>query len=72
MAGESPESRSKVIRIPDPVWVRELAKALAQKPFKIIADLMEFGIFQNATGGVPFQIASKVAWKYGYEAEKID
>jgi len=61
----------KVIRIPDPVVVGVLASALAQKPFKIIADLMEVGVFTNVRGAVAFETASKVACKYGYTTERI-
>jgi hypothetical protein len=40
---ESPEGPH--IDHPDPVVVKELAAALRQKPFRIIADLLEFGHF---------------------------
>ena len=40
---ESPEGPH--IDLPDPVVVKELAAALRQKPFRIIADLLEFGHF---------------------------
>ena len=60
-----------VIRIPDPVVVRDLTVALAQKPFRIIADLMELGVFANVFSAVEFAIADRVARKYGYKAEKI-
>jgi translation initiation factor IF-2 len=56
------------IEIPDPVVVRDLASALQQKPFRIIADLMEVGEFVNLHGTVGFDPASKVAWKYGFYA----
>jgi len=56
------------IDIPDPVVVRDLASALQQKPFRIIADLMEVGEFANLHGTVGFETASKVALKYGFYA----
>ena|SRR6266581_5826239 len=68
---KAPEGRDKLIRIADPVVLRDLANALAQKPFRIIADLMELGQFRNVTGMVAFETAAKIAWKYGYKAEKI-
>jgi hypothetical protein len=68
---ESPEGGNKVIRIADPVVVRDLANALAQRPFRIIADLMEFGQFRNVTSMVGFETAARIASKYGYKAEKI-
>ena len=38
---------AQVITIKPPIVVRELAEQLKQKPFKIIADLMELGVFAN-------------------------
>src|SRR5437867_3789063 len=37
----------KEVRIPDEILVRELANVAGQKPFKIIADLIEIGVFAN-------------------------
>src|SRR5262245_56414343 len=59
------------IDIHDPVVVRDLASALRQKPFKIIADLLEVGEFANVRGTVGFEMASKVAWKYGFFARRV-
>ena len=56
------------IDIPDPVVVRDLASALRQKPFRIIAHLMEVGEFANVHGTVGFKTASLVALKYGFYA----
>ena len=50
--------------------VRELAEALKQKPFKIIADLMELGTFANVDQEVSFKVIAKVAQKYGYIAKR--
>ena len=65
---ESPEGPH--INIPDPVVVAELATTLREKPFKIVADLMEFGVFVNIYALVSFEVASKVARKYGYYARR--
>jgi Translation initiation factor IF-2, N-terminal region len=56
--------------IPDEILVRELAKIAGQKPFKIIADLMEVGIFSNVTQKIGFEAASRVLKKYGILAKK--
>jgi hypothetical protein len=56
--------------IPDEILVRELAKIAGQKPFKIIADLMEIGIFSNVTQKIGFEAASRVLKKYGIVAKK--
>jgi hypothetical protein len=60
---------SEVI-IPDQILVREIAKIAGQKPFKIIADLMEIGIFSNVTQMIGFEAASRVLKKYGIVARK--
>ena len=62
---------SEVI-IPDQILVREIAKIAGQKPFKIIADLMEIGIFSNVTQMIGFEAASRVLKKYGIVARKAD
>jgi hypothetical protein len=56
--------------IPNEILVRELAKIAGQKPFKIIADLMEIGIFANVTQKIGFEAASRVLKKYGILAKK--
>ena len=53
-----------------PVVVGQLASALKQKPFKIIADLMQLGVFATANQCLGFEVVSRIALKYGYVAEK--
>ena len=61
-----------VITIKPPIVVRELADQLKQKPFKIIADLMEVGVFANVNQAIDETTAQKVCAKYGirFEVEK--
>ena len=63
---------AQVICIKPPIVVRELAEQLKQKPFKIIADLMEAGVFANVNQAIDETIAQKVCAKYGvrFEVEK--
>jgi hypothetical protein len=58
------------IAIPDEIPVMELAKIAGQKPFKIVADLMEIGIFANVYQKIGFDAASRVLKKYGILAKK--
>jgi len=62
----------KVISIKSSIVVRELAEQLKQKPFKIIADLMEVGVFANVNQPIEESIAQRICAKYGFrfEAEK--
>src|SRR5207249_3280485 len=60
---------AKVISIKPPIVVRELAEQLKQKPFKIIADLMETGVFANVNQAIDEVIAQRICAKYGYRFE---
>jgi hypothetical protein len=60
------------VAIPDEILVLELAKIAGQKPFRIIADLMEIGIFANVKQNVGFDAASRVLKKYGITAKKTE
>jgi translation initiation factor IF-2 len=60
---------AKVIVIKPPIVVRELADQLKQKPFKIIADLMEAGVFANVNQAIDEITAQKVCAKYGFKFE---
>src|SRR4051812_260583 len=46
--------------------VRELAELLKSKPFEIIGDLMELGIFATIKDVLSFDIVAQVARKHGY------
>ena len=63
---------SPVISIKPPIVVRELADQLKQKSFKIIADLMELGIFRNVNQAIDEDVAEKICAKYKcrFEVEK--
>jgi translation initiation factor IF-2 len=59
----------EVIIIKPPIAVRELAVQLKQKPFKIIADLMELGVFANVNQAIDEKIAQQLCAKYGFRFE---
>jgi translation initiation factor IF-2 len=60
---------AQVITIKPPIVVRELAEQLKQKPFKIIADLMEAGVFANVNQAIDETVAQRVCAKYGFRFE---
>jgi len=60
---------AKVITIKPPIVVRELADQLKQKPFKIIADLMESGVFANVNQAIDETVAQRICAKYGFRFE---
>jgi translation initiation factor IF-2 len=59
----------EIIIIKPPIVVRELATQLKQKPFKIIADLMELGVFANVNQAIDEKIAQQLCAKYGFRFE---
>jgi translation initiation factor IF-2 len=60
---------AQIIIIKPPIVVRELAEQLKQKPFKIIADLMEAGVFANVNQAIDEKIAMQICAKYGFKFE---
>jgi translation initiation factor IF-2 len=60
---------AQVITIKPPIVVRELAEQLKQKPFKIIADLIDLGVFANVNQAIDEAVAQKVCAKYGFRFE---
>lgn len=58
------------IIVPDTMTVADLAMALKQKPFHIVADLMELGLFATAEQQLPFDMIARVAQKHGYIAKR--
>ena len=64
----APEGAEAIV-IKPPIVVRELAVQLNQKPFKIIADLMELGVFANVNQAIDEKIAQQICAKYGFRFE---
>jgi translation initiation factor IF-2 len=58
-----------VITIKPPIIVRELAEQLKRKPFQLIADLMELGVFATVNQAIDEEVAKKVCAKHGYRFE---
>ena len=60
---------AQVITIKPPIVVRELAEHLKQKPFKVIADLMQLGVFATVNQAIDESIAQRVCATYGFKFE---
>lgn len=69
---DQPDDPGKTIYLPDPVVVKDLASALAVKPFKVVAELIAVGQFRHADEAIDFETAWIIARKHGYCAERID
>ncbi len=63
------EGDIKVIHLKPPIIVRDFATALSMKPFKLISELMEMGIFASMNQTIEEPIAIKVAEKHGFMLE---
>ena len=49
--------------------MRDLAEQLKRKPFQIIADLMEVGVFANVNQSIDEDVAQQICAKYGFRFE---
>ncbi len=59
----------KIIHLKPPIVVRDFATALGLKPFKLISELMEMGIFASMNQNIEEPVAIKVAEKHGFMLE---
>ncbi len=64
------ESGEKILHIKPPIVVKDLATAMNLKPFKLIKDLMDMGIFANQNQTIEPDVAAKVCEKNGWKFEK--
>ncbi len=62
-------STAQVITMKPPIVVRDLADQMKRKPFQLIADLMQMGIFANVNQAVDEPVAIKLCAKHGYKFE---
>jgi len=59
----------ELITLKPPIVVRDLAERLNRKPFQLIADLMELGVFANVNQAIDETIAQRLCAKYGFRFE---
>ena len=64
-----PPATGEMITLKPPVVVRDLAEQLKKKPFQLIADLMELGVFANVNQSIDEITAQKLCAKYGFRFE---
>jgi hypothetical protein len=66
-----PGEPGKRIFVPSYIKVKELAKLLGLRPFKVVASVLELGIFKHADELIDFSTAATIAQNHGYVAERI-
>ncbi|MGD1031182.1 MAG: translation initiation factor IF-2 [Opitutaceae bacterium] len=59
----------KIIHFKPPVVVRDFAAILGLRPFQLISELMQMGIFASITQSLEEAVATKVAEKHGFVLE---
>jgi translation initiation factor IF-2 len=59
----------KLISMKPPVIVRDFATALGMRPFQLISELMQMGIFAAITQSLDEAVAAKLAEKHGFLLE---
>ncbi|MGD0536334.1 MAG: translation initiation factor IF-2 [Verrucomicrobiota bacterium] len=62
----APEATGDEITLKPPIIVRDLAEQLRRKPFQLIADLMELGIFATVNQSLEPEIAQRLCAKYNF------
>ncbi len=69
-AADSPPGWCITEPCPEKVKVKFLATLLRVRPFKVVADLLSFGIVGNADQAVPFDTALQLLRLHGYTVEE--
>ncbi len=64
-----PPATGQLITLKPPIIVRDLAEQLKRKPFQIIADLMEVGVFANVNQSIDEEVAQRICAKYNFRFE---
>lgn len=70
--GEAPAAESgeaKKIHVKPPIVVRDFAGEIGLKPFKLISELMEMGIFASMNQTIEENVATQLATRHGFELE---
>ena len=62
-------SDSKIILIKPPIVVREFAVLIGLKPFQLISELMEMGIFASMNQSIEEDVAQQIASTKGFELD---
>ena len=59
----------KILHVKPPIIVRDFATAIGVKPFRLISELMEMGIFGSLNQAIDETVATKLAEKHGFMLE---
>ncbi len=62
----APPAEGELITMKPPIVVRMLAELLKRKPYQLIGDLIELGVFANVNQTIEESIAQRLCAKYGF------
>lgn len=66
----APEHRDlRRLQVKTPVVVRDFAVQIGKKPFQLISELMELGIFASMNTAIEEEVALRIARSHGFELE---
>ncbi len=63
------DGKKKVIQVKPPIIVRDFAKSIDVKPFRLISELMDMGIFASMNQSIEENIAIRIAERHGFELD---
>ncbi len=63
------DAKKKIIMVKPPIIVRDFAKSIDIKPFRLISELMDMGIFASMNQAIEEPIAIKIAQNHGFELD---
>ncbi len=69
-AAEVAPGGEKLVHLKPPFTVKDLANAIQQKPFVIIKNLMDIGVFANQNQTLEPEVAAKICELHGWKFEK--
>ena len=65
----APSGELKTIHVKPPIVVRDFAGEIGLKPFKLISELMEMGIFASMNQSIEEPVAKQLAERHGFALE---
>lgn len=68
-ATPTPSQAPTILRLKPTIIVRDFAVLIGLKPFRLISELMEMGIFASMNQTIDEQVAIRIAKKHGFELE---
>jgi translation initiation factor IF-2 len=66
-----PGEPGRRVFVSDYIEVKGLAGLLGLKPFKVVADVLELGLFKHADELIDFSTAATIGKKHGFAVERV-